>query len=134
MTKYDFLIQSISDLDIDSVDMLLDDHRTYQDLPKHVFINRLKHALAEFAASGNQELIPYPGVCGSCNKGCKGYAFVGPNSLEHMDLLIEQDGENIKDIYTCSLLILDHKMQLGDHISVKSDRQLPEIDLDPPPF
>jgi hypothetical protein len=34
MTKLDFLIQSISNLDIDSIDLLLDDHRTYQDQPK----------------------------------------------------------------------------------------------------
>ena len=132
MTKYDFLIQSISHLDIDSIDMLLDDHRTYQDLPKHVFINRLKHALAAFTASGNQELIPYPGVCGSCVKGCKGYAFVGPNSLEHIDLLIQYDGENITDMYCCSLLKLEHNLKLGEKISIKSDPGLPEISFNFP--
>ena len=39
MTKLDFLIQSISNLDIDSIDLLLDDHRTYQDQSKQHYLD-----------------------------------------------------------------------------------------------
>lgn len=134
MTKLDFLIQSISDLDIDSVDMLLEDHRTYQDQPKHQFISRLQNILHQFTASGDQELIPYAGTCGSCVKGCKGYAFVGPNSLQHIDLIIQWDGENITDIFCCALLKLEHQMEFGERLYIKPDLELSDFDLDPPPF
>lgn len=133
MTKYDFLIQSIADLDIDSVDLLLDDHRTYQDMEKKKFVQRLKDVMTDFMKLGDHELIAYSGACGSCVKGCKGFAFVGPNSMQHIDLIIQYDGENITDIFSCSLLKLDHEMQLGEQVSVKSDYQFPELDIDPPP-
>lgn len=134
MTKLDFLIQSISDLDIDSIELLLDDHLTYQDQPKHQFISRLKNILQQFTASGDQELIPYAGTCGSCVKGCKGYAFVGPSSMQHFDLIIQWDGENITDIFCCALLKLEHKMELGQRLYIKPDLELSDLNLDPPPF
>jgi hypothetical protein len=134
MTKLDFLIQSISDLDIDSIEPLLDDHRTYQDQPKQQFVWRLKDAMLQFSSSGDDELIPYAGVCGSCVKGCKGYAFVGPNSMQHLDLIIQYDGECITDIFSCALLKLDHEMELGEYVSIKPDLKISDFDLDAPPF
>jgi hypothetical protein len=134
MTKLDFLIQSISDLDIDSIDLLLDDHRTYQDLPKYQFISRLQNILQQFTASGNKELIPYAGSCGSCVKGCKGYAFISPHSLQHIDLIIQYDGENITDVFCCALLKLDHEMKLGERVYIKPDLKLSDFDPDNPPF
>ncbi len=130
MTKLDFLIQSISNLDIDSIDLLLDDHRTYQDQPKQQFVWRLKDALQHFSASGDDELIPYSGVCGSCVKGCKGYAFVGPISMQHLDLIIQYDGEHVTDIFSCALLKLDHEMELGEYVSIKPDLKLSDLDID----
>jgi hypothetical protein len=134
MTKYDFLIQSIADLDIDSVDMMLDEHRTYQDMEKKKFVRRLKDVMTDFMTSGDHELIAYSGTCGSCVKGCKGYAFVGPHSMQHLDLIIQYDGENITDIFSCALLKLDHVKNLGERLLVKSDYQFPELGIDPPPF
>lgn len=134
MTKLDFLIQSISDLDIDSIELLLDDHRTYQDQPKNQFISRLRNILLQFSASGDQELIPYAGTCGSCVKGCKGYAFVGPHSWQHIDLIIQWDGENITDVFCCALLKLEHEMELGEYVSIKPDLKLSDFDLDTPLF
>lgn len=134
MTKLDFLIQSISDLDIDSIELLLDNHRTYQDLPKYQFISRLQMILQQFYTAGEQELIPYAGACGSCVKGCKGYAFVGSRSMQHIDLIIQWDGENITDIFCCALLKLEHQMEFSERLYIKPDLELSDFDLDPPPF
>jgi hypothetical protein len=51
-----------------------------------------------------------------------------------MDLIIQHEGENITDIFSCSLLKLAHEMNLGPQIKVKSDYQFPELGIDPPPF
>jgi hypothetical protein len=56
MTKLDFLIQSISNLDIDSIDLLLDDHRTYQDQPKQHYLDLIiqcdgEHVMDNFSCA-----------------------------------------------------------------------------------
>ena len=86
------------------VNDILDDTLTYQDFKKHIFIQKLGHALNDFAANGDTFLNFYKGFCDSeiFNYKCTGYSFVGNNSKDYMDLIIDVTEGIVQDIYECS--------------------------------
>ena len=91
-------------LDIEMVNDILDENRTYQDLKKHIFIQKLGNALDEFISAGDTFLNCYRGYCNAeiCNYKCSGYSFVGNNSNFYMDLIIDVKEGVVHDIYECS--------------------------------
>lgn len=119
MTKRSYLIDSISHMDIDSINALLDDQLTYQDLPKYMFIHKLLKAFDTFKKADTDYLNAYPGICNGCDKGCPGTSFVGNNGEQHMDILIKGNDDNITDVYECSGLLLDNKtIKRGERVYI----------------
>lgn len=89
------------------LDVLLDDSRTYQDVVKDVFIEKLDTVFTKFKDNGDTHLLAFKGVCNSTtcsNKGCFGYSFIGNNSKQHIDLIFDELSDDIKDIYQCRTL------------------------------
>lgn len=86
------------------VNDLLDNERTYQDFPKHLFIQKLGNAFTRFKDRGDSCLFVYPGTCQSysCSLGAKGRRFVGNHSGCHMDLIIEDEDGHVRDIFECN--------------------------------
>ncbi len=100
-------------LDAEMVGMVLDDHKTYQDAFKDVFISKLKETFHTFIKNGDTYLKPYRGICKSdtCkSNGCSGYAFYGNKSKMYMDLIIEECDNAINDIYHCGNLVTSKKI------------------------
>ena len=98
------VIHFIQQLDIEMVDSLLDNTREYQDMKKDIFINKLGHALNEFIEAGDTFLNSTKGFCDSiiCNYKCKGLSFVGNNSGNFIDLIVEIEDGKVLDIYECT--------------------------------
>ncbi|MBK6339862.1 MAG: hypothetical protein IPF63_09800 [Bacteroidetes bacterium] len=100
-------------LDAEMVGLVLDDHKTYQDATKTVFISKLTDVFQQFIDKGDTCLMPYRGVCVSkfCNNnGCSGYSFYGNKSKMYIDLIVEESNNEIKDIYGCGSLITSKKI------------------------
>lgn len=99
------LIKAISNMDIASIDAILEEELTYQDISKKLFLEKLSEVFDEFLTE-DDKLIPYEGKCNSeeCpNKSSKGVSFVGNKSERYLNLIIEQSHDGaIKDIYHCS--------------------------------
>lgn len=91
-------------LDMEMVDMLLDDHRTYQDMPKADFIAHLCDIRDVFLSSGDDFLERTPGYCRSktCGNNCRGYRFIGRHSRRYFDLIVERSNGQLQDLYDCS--------------------------------
>lgn len=105
MTKKDTIIHYFSKMDIDMLELLLDDNKTYQEATKETFLQKLNtNVFEEFKRSGDTELVPYEGVCNSknCKKGCSGVLFVGSVTKNHSAYIFEENQEEINDIYYCS--------------------------------
>jgi hypothetical protein len=68
-----------------------------------LFIKKLDYALDEFIEAGDTYLNRYEGSCNSksCNYKCKGYSFVGNNSGNYFDLIIDVKDGVVYDIYEC---------------------------------
>jgi hypothetical protein len=91
-------------MDIQMINDLLDDKYTYQEL-KNVFIQKLCHALDEFLSSGDTILNCYTGFCNAeiCNYKFVGFSFVGNNSKNYKDLIIDIKDGVVQDIYECTM-------------------------------
>ncbi len=104
-TQSDAVLHFLQHLDIEMIDSVLESNRTYQDFEKNTFVQQLGYALDEFIQSGDTYLNRFPGQCNSeiCNYKCKGFTFIGNNSGNYFDLIIEIKEGVIQDIYECSL-------------------------------
>ena len=103
-TQSDALLHFLQTMDIEMIDSVLEPNRTYQDLDKQVFIQKLGFALDEFIESGDTFLKRYPGMCnaGNCNYKSKGFTFIGNHSGNYFDLIIDIKNGVVQDIYECT--------------------------------
>lgn len=103
----DAVLHFIEQLDVDMVDELLDSDRTYSDLEKPIFINKLDLALDRFIKAGDTCLTRSKGVCtgqGCDNIGCSGYSFMGDKSGLFLDVVVIENKGRVEDIFDCSAL------------------------------
>lgn len=110
-TQVDAVLYFLQRLDIDMVSRVLEDKRTYQNFAKPLFIKKLEDALNEFIEAGDTYLNRYNGSCNSksCNYKCKGYSFVGNQSENYFDLIIDSKDGVALDIYECFSLKCDNQ-------------------------
>ncbi len=103
-TQADAILYFLQRLDIDMVDDILDNNRTYQDFEKPLFIHKLGNAFNKFLEAGDTFLNCYSGFCNSklCNYRCRGFSFIGNNSNFYMDLIIDVKDGIVHDMYECS--------------------------------
>lgn len=103
-TQSDAVLHFLQHLDIEMIDSVLEPNRTYQDFEKNTFVQKLGYAFDEFIQSGDTYLNRYPGQCNSeyCNFKCKGFSFIGNNSGNYFDLIIDINEGVIQDIYECT--------------------------------
>ena len=103
-TQSDAVLHFLQHLDIEMIDSVLEPNRTYQDFEKHIFIQKLGYALDTFIQSGDTYLNRYPGQCNSeiCNFKCKGFTFIGNNSGNYFDLIIDIKDGVVIDVYECT--------------------------------
>ena len=103
-SQADSILYFLQKLDIDMVNSILEDNRTYQDFPKKKFINKLDGAMDEFLKSGDTFLNKHSGFCNSevCNFNCTGFSFIGNKSSNYIDLIFEIKDDVVNDIYECT--------------------------------
>jgi hypothetical protein len=104
-TQADAVLHFFQKLDVDMINELLDSDRTYSDLDKAVFIQKLGVAFHQFLEAGDDQLKLYSGKCDSeeCDScGCSGFSFLGNRSGNFMDLVVKIEEGRITDIYDCS--------------------------------
>lgn len=101
------LIHYISQMDIEMIDAILPNTMTYNDVSKKHFIIALDMLFNEFKSYGDTHLIQFMGTCQSCKKGYPGYTYIGNNSKNFINIIIEMPKKpyaniDIADIYDCS--------------------------------
>lgn len=112
------ITQAIKDFDIVSLTELLDDDKSYQDVHKKLFLQKLEKKFKQAKCDDCHSFDDvFFGICESCNKGSEGMTFLS-NSGYYLDLFIEsKDGETVDDIYVCNKLTnfmdLEKSMDLG---------------------
>lgn len=92
----------IETMDIEMIDAFLDNDKTYQDLKKSIFIDKLQKALKQFSNYGDTRLFAVEGNCNTCDKSKTGFTFIGNTSNNYMSIIFDTAGGKIKDLYECS--------------------------------
>ena len=104
--KKEAIIKAITEMDLESLNLILDENLTYQDASKEMFLNKLNEIFEELKKS-NDTLQSHSGKCGSkdcSNHDKNGVLFCGRNSGKHFNLIIEEDeNENVNDLYYCNV-------------------------------
>lgn len=118
----DAILWFISQFDWEMVSDLLDDHRSYEDLPKQKFIATLRTTFEQMQSEGDERLLVFSGRCHDCN--CSnykknGYIFCGNHTKQYFALLVETDEHlHVTDLYQCFNFAANsaHADQLGKRI------------------
>ena len=119
MSKKETIISYFEKMDINMLELLLDDSKTYQDATKEMFLKKLELLFNDLKNNNDSFLTAYKGKCVSekcMNSGCKGYSFVGNNSGKHLDLIFEEYKSEFFDIYHCSSLETSNKFNSKDSL------------------
>ena len=121
-TQADAILYFLQKLDIEMVNSILEDNRTYQDFPKKKFIDKLDDAIDDFLKSGDTFLHAHSGYCNSekCNFKCKGYTFIGNKSNNYFDLIFDIKEGIVNDIYECTKFKCNEK-GLNKNIQIEID-------------
>jgi hypothetical protein len=124
-TQYQAIVYFIERMNISKIDELLDYHE-YSDKEKSVFIGLLDDAFTKFKNTGNDRLYSKGGVCKGCNYGCKGFSFIGSIDDSHIELVMEESDDRVKDIYHCNVFFyLEGNPPKGQRIQLYEDDDLP---------
>ena len=99
------IIQSIKNFDLDALESLLDNEKSYMDVSKSLFISTLQKQFEWAKVEGCHAFDDvFFGICERCNIGCEGMTFLS-NSGHYLDIFIEsKDGFSVDDIYVCNKL------------------------------
>jgi hypothetical protein len=99
------IIKAIETMNLDSLNSLLDDNLTYQDLTKDVFLEKLSELFIELKEQ-DSHLVANKGFCSSVecsNNSKKGVAFFGNNSGKHFNFIFEQDDKGlVTELFHCN--------------------------------
>lgn len=103
-SKKRLILTAFENLDADALERLLDDGKTYQDVPKKLFVQRYREYFRNLTV--DDEVIcdfkAYPGKCEGCSKGKTGYSFVNSQDTCLAELVFVESDDDFLDIYVCS--------------------------------
>lgn len=103
-TQLEAFLFYMEKMDVEMIDLILDDDKTYEDVSKSDFISMLDMAISYIKVNGGEQLVAYAGFCDSnnCPNACKSaYSFVSKKTMQRIDLVTEVKAGKILDIYTC---------------------------------
>ncbi len=107
------ILRCFASMEIDGLRLYLKEEYTYENTTKEIFLNQFESIFESHRASGDTELLLFPGACAShtcSNCGQRGYRLVGNNSKNYIDLIFELKGDDIIDIYSCMEFQSDTKI------------------------
>lgn len=102
MNIRDKTVQAIQEMNIDSLEVILNDDKSYIDVSKELFLAKLSSKFEKFKTQGITQFTKVSkGTCQKCHKGCSGFTFSTKNN-DYLDLIIEEKDNKIIDITQCS--------------------------------
>lgn len=90
---------------------------------KRAKINMTIQAPSKASKTYSALLVAAFGLCKKCNYKCTGYSFVGNEDGSHLDLVVEEKNDRVKDIYDCSDFLCSpvKSKEYGEGIRVNRD-------------
>src|SRR5690554_6872365 len=99
------IIQAIKALDIEQLDVLLDDDKTYMEVSKTQFLDKLKEKFEIMKEAGHHSFDDvFFGVCQGCQKGCEGITILSDAGY-YLEILIKEEEGTVVDVRICYDLV-----------------------------
>ena len=105
MTQKDIVLESIKQMDMNRLQLVLDHRYTYFGATKEMFLNKLNKIFEVYQKKGDNILDMHKAFCPCkiCNLPNRfGFTFLGNVSRGYMNLVFILKQERIIDIYTCT--------------------------------
>ena len=122
-SKKELIIESFQKMDLNMLDALLDQRKTYQGATKDMFIEKVYVAFSQLKKDGDTFLSSHEGFCNSnkcANKNCDGYSFIGNRSKNHIDLIFEEWRGVVNGIYHCDVFqTIDKSIETENQICIE---------------
>jgi hypothetical protein len=107
------LVEAISKMDCDALELILDDKWYYDNTSKSIYIQKLSEVFDEFKKEDDY-LIYQKGNCNAseCNNFNKsGFSFIGNKSGRYINFIIDlKENGTIKNIHNCICFILNERV------------------------
>ena len=120
------VLQAIQTLNISQLYSYLDNEKTYQDMDRNTFIEKLKKALSYLDTGIDNQIEIIDGSCGGdCLKSKigKGYILVGNKTRNFINLMFIIDGNEITDIRECTFFKAKKKnLELNQQFYIDQER------------
>lgn len=102
--QIDAFLYFMSRMEVDMLEFVLDDDKTYEDCTKSIFLEKFSGAVAEIKNAGNDSIIYKRGYCvaKNCNIGCSGYMFLGNKTKHYFNCIVKEENDKIVDIHGCT--------------------------------
>jgi len=112
MNKKEAIIKYISEMNTEMLSLILEDDKSYMDVSKQTFINKLEDTFDRLRLEGIKTFTTVvKGHCGgNCNNGCGGFSFITSNN-QSLDLIFVEENNEIKDIYTCTIFLNNEQIE-----------------------
>ena len=102
MSNKSLILKSITEMNIDLLDTILDNDKAYMEVSKDLFIKTLSEKFENLKKQGITKFEKVSkGICNKCYKGCNGYTFLTKNK-DYLDLLFKEENNEIVDLFRCS--------------------------------
>ena len=102
MLKKQNIIEAITEMNIDLLNVVLDNDKAYMEVSKDLFIKTLSNKFEILKKQGITKFEQVSkGSCNKCYKGCNGYTFLTKNN-DYLDLLFKEENNEIIDLFRCS--------------------------------
>jgi hypothetical protein len=119
MTSKEAILKYFCEMDIEMLEVVLDDGRTYMNARKDVFLGKVNEVFDKFKEGGDSELMIHKGECvhRECpNRGKKGYCFVGNVSGNYSNFIFDETVTEVNDIYVCNGFKIDDFYKVGNEV------------------
>ena len=100
MSQKEEFILALKGMEFERINNLLDDEKSYMNVSKSLFLNRLQKSIKKSVGFKNFTAV-VTGQCNMCNKGSLAYQFIGNNKAT-LNLFIQEIDGTIMDIYLCN--------------------------------
>jgi len=100
-SEIDVFVNCFTTLNPKGFESVLKEDAVYDELSKQDWIALFEEQFESFRSHKINYLIPFPGSCLGCKKGCLGFTFLDEDSGFYVDLAIQSNAAEIVDFTDC---------------------------------
>lgn len=122
MSNLEQVVSFISELNIESLSLVLNEKNLYNELPKMVFISILGNLFDNLKEKGITTLLVKESICAGCQAGARVKLFISKETKRFLAFAIDvNDTGEVIDIFSCNMYTIKHFPDYQDYMHISFD-------------